>query len=69
MSAADLSPVGEAYKILNESAGLNAFLDTAMNSSVADVYIAGMQSFIDGSMTAEDVMQAVRDEAALVAAE
>lgn len=68
-SAADLSPVGEAYKILNESAGLNAFLDTAMNSSVADVYIAGLQSFIDGSMTAEDVMQAVRDEAALVAAE
>lgn len=68
-SADNLSAVGEAYKILNESAGLNAFLDTAMNSSVADVYISAMQSYIDGSMTAKDVMKTVRDEAALVAAE
>lgn len=62
-SSGELTPIQEAYVYLDQSAGLRAFLDTAMNSSVANLYIAYMQSYIDGSVTAEQVMEEVRAEA------
>ena len=64
-----LTPIEEAYTFLNNSTGLLPFMDTAMNSSVASVYIASMQSYVDGGITAEGVMEAVRTEAEFCAAE
>ena len=68
-SAEGLTPIEEAYTFLNNSTGLLPFMDTAMNSSVASVYIASMQSYVDGGITAEGVMEAVRTEAEFCAAE
>ena len=68
-SAEGLTPIEEAYTFLNKSTGLLPFMDTAMNSSVASVYIASMQSYVDGGITAEGVMEAVRTEAEFCAAE
>lgn len=68
-SAEGLSPIEEAYTFLNNSSGLLPFMDTAMNSSVVSVYIANMQSYIDGGITAEGVMEAVRAEAEFCALE
>ena len=65
----DLTPIEQSYVIMDSSTGLLPFLDTAMNSSVANLYIANMQSYIDGSMTAEEVMQSVREEAEFFANE
>lgn len=61
-SSEDLTPIQQAYTYLENSTGLLAFLDTAMNSSVANDYIAQMQSFIDGGVSAEEVMASVREE-------
>lgn len=68
-SAEGLTPIEEAYTFLNNSTGLLPSMDTAMNSSVASVYIASMQSYVDGGITAEGVMEAVRTEAEFCAAE
>ena len=69
ISSEELTPIEQAYVIMQSSSGLLPFLDTAMNSSVANLYIANMQSYIDGSVSAEEVMQNVREEAAFFANE
>ena len=62
----ELTPIQQAYTYLENSTGLLAFLDTAMNSSVANDYIAQMQSYIDGGVSAEEVMDSVREESEFI---
>lgn len=55
-------------KIIEESDGLTGWLDTAMEASVVDKYLANLQQLFDGK-SPEEIMSEVRKEAARVAKE
>lgn len=63
-----LPQIIEAMKIIEDSDGLTGWLDTAMEASVVDKYLANLQQLFDGKAP-EDIMSEVRQEAARVAKE
>lgn len=56
----------EAQKYMEQTEGLSQWLDTAMDSQVADVYQHDVQPLLNGKMTPEQVMKDVQKTAQVV---
>ncbi len=53
---------------IKAATSINIWMDDAMNSEVADIYLKGIQAMVGGAETPEQVMQAVQQKAADVKA-
>ncbi|WP_404455099.1 extracellular solute-binding protein [Virgibacillus necropolis] len=59
----------EAQNILEEAEGLSQWLDTAVDSRIADVYINNMKPLLNGTKTPEQIMEEVQKEAEKIKSE
>ena len=53
---------------IKAATSINIWMDDAMNSEVADIYLKGIQAMVGGAETPDQVMQAVQQKAADVKA-